>query len=139
MRSTAVGIVIAALVGVGALGLSVFLSDRDGASVAQDEGPGVAVAEEAGLGEAGAVDVPGNVVIVYSQDGDAAALRALANEIAGANVPELEAAGQAVLVRQDPAADGIVAVTAEKAQRVVDPADPRLRAFVEAWLGRSPG
>jgi len=93
------------------------------------------------LAETGvAPDVPeGNVVVLYSGAGSRAPLEALAEEIAGPPSAELEEAGQAVVVREAQAAQGIVAIAGERGVRVTDPADPRLRAFIEAHLGAAAG
>ena len=51
--------------------------------------------------------------------------------------PELEAAGQAVLVRHDAKlAAPIVAVTATRRLQAQRADDPALARFVEYWLGR---
>ena len=40
-----------------------------------------------------------------------------------------------MLVRKAPDAAGIVAIAGDRGVRVTDPADPALRAFIEAHLG----
>lgn len=78
----------------------------------------------------------GDVVLVYGADRDAPLLRGLRDDVAGPFVPALAAAGQAILLDRRPGARGVVAVAWRRLLRVASPADPRLRAFADAWLGR---
>jgi hypothetical protein len=136
MKIVGIAVLVVALVALGGFALSSFVTGRDSASIDTANGPGEKRGE-AGLlrGRQADVGVPGNVVLLYSQPGDEAALKALAAEIAGPPSAELEAAGQAILVRPDSQANGIVAVASTHALRATSAADPQLRAFVEAWLG----
>lgn len=100
----------------------------------------------------------GNVVLSVERGADAAAARALAADVAGPDTPALRAAGQAVIVEAPaPAALGTSAAEcADQAGRPIacpevlayargriytgtEVADPRLRAFLEYWLGRAAG
>jgi hypothetical protein len=95
--------------------------------------------DDAGVGTS-RVDTPaGNVVILYSDATQRAQLQALADDIAGPTSPDLEDAGQAVIVRRDGGAGGIVAIAGDQGIRVADPADPNLRAFIEGRLGADAG
>jgi hypothetical protein len=129
-------VVLAALCAFGAIA---FLNARDDAGVGAPatEAPGVP------LSQLGGVTAPatqsGNVVVLYSQPAQKAALDALAEDIAGPASTDLEDAGQAVIVRSDDAANGIVAVAGDRGVRVTDPADPSLRAFIEGNLGAAAG
>jgi hypothetical protein len=139
MRRLGLLIAVVVLAALGAFGAIAFFNARDDAGVGAPEGdaPGVAVSE---LGVTAPAGVPeGNVVVLFSDAGQKATLDALAEDIAGPPNPELEQAGQAVIVRRDPAADGIVAVAGEQGLRVADPADPSLRAFIEGNVGASAG
>lgn len=139
MRIAGIVILVVALVALGAFGFSSFVSGRDSASIDTASGPGEPRAKaRLALGRQADVGVPGNVVLLHARPADAPALQALADEIAGPASAELQAAGQAVIVRRDPRADGIVAVSSTHALRVATADDPRLRAFIEAWLG-NPG
>ena len=78
-------------------------------------------------------------MILYSDAAQRAELQALADDIAGPTSADLEGAGQAVIVRRDGAAGGIVAIAGDQGIRVTDPADPNLRAFIEGRLGADAG
>jgi len=80
----------------------------------------------------------GNVVIVTA-GGPQAEVRALAREVAGPFTPELAAAGQTVLLTARPGTEGVTALAWRHMQQVDQPGDPRLREFVEFWLGRGVG
>lgn len=135
MRRLGLLLAVVVLAALGAFAAIAFFNARDDAGVATPPatGPGVP------LSQLGGVQAPstqeGNVVLLYSDDASRAPLQALAEDIAGPPSPEVEQAGQAVIVRESPAADGIVAVAGDRGLRVSDPADPALRGFIEAYLG----
>jgi hypothetical protein len=80
---------------------------------------------------------PGNVVLLYSDERLTLELRELALHTAGKATPELVKAGQAVIVRRQPGLRvAVVALTSDRRLDAADPEDPRLRAFVDYWLGR---
>jgi hypothetical protein len=79
----------------------------------------------------------GNVVLEAPAT-ERAAADALAGDVAGPPDPALRAAGQAVLVRPGRGPE-VVAVARDRTLRVASAGDPRLRAFVEYWLGRAAG
>jgi hypothetical protein len=81
----------------------------------------------------------GNVVLVYGDRRIEPALRRLAGGIAGPFSPSLAAAGQAVVLDLHPGQSGIVAVAWRHLLRSSGPADQRVRAFVQFWLGRGAG
>jgi hypothetical protein len=100
----------------------------------------------------------GNVVLTVERAGDAAAARALARDVSGADTAALRAAGQAVIVdapRPDAvggneiecsdragkpvACPTVVAYAHGRAFTGTDIADPRLRTFLDYWLGRAAG
>jgi hypothetical protein len=140
MRRLGLLLAVVVLAALGAFGAIAFFNARDDAGVGTPaaEGPGVPISQ---LGELPAQsDVPaGNVVVLYSDTAQKAALHALAEDIAGPPSSDLEQAGQAVLVRRAAAADGIVAIAGDQGVRVTDPADPNLRAFIEGHLGAAAG
>jgi hypothetical protein len=117
----------------GAVALIAFFQSRDDATVGagQNAGPGVAAPEE---------NDPrlqaGNVILTYRRAEDGAVLRALAEDIAGPPDPELEAAGQAVVVLRRPNQSAGPVVAHAKGRRLVadQPDDPNVRAFLEYWL-----
>jgi Protein of unknown function (DUF3105) len=78
----------------------------------------------------------GNVVLLYGATRPPAALRALAERLAGPFDPALAASGQAVVLARRPGLRGIVALAWRRQQRAADAGDPALAAFAEHWLGR---
>jgi hypothetical protein len=77
----------------------------------------------------------GNVVLVHAGSEPPAALKALQRDVSGPFDPELSAAGQMVILVARSNAKGVQALAWRRRLRTQDPADPALRAFVEAWLG----
>ena len=143
MKRLGLVLAVVVLAALGAFAAIAFFNARDDAGVgtsASDAGaPGVPLSE---LGDVGTtrIDTPaGNVVILYSDPAQRAELQALADDIAGPTSADLEGAGQAVIVRRDGAAGGIVAIAGDQGIRVADPADPNLRAFIEGRLGTDAG
>jgi hypothetical protein len=143
MKRLGLVLAVVVLAALGAFAAIAFFNARDDAGVgtsASDSGaPGVPLSE---LGDVGTtrVDTPaGNVVILYSDATQRPQLQALADDIAGPTSPDLEQAGQAVIVRRDGGAGGIVAIAGDQGIRVADPADPNLRAFIEGRLGADAG
>ena len=78
----------------------------------------------------------GNVALAYDARRPPAALRALRDEVAGPYDVELAAAGQAVILVEHPAADGVTALAWARRLRTRDPADPAVREFTDHWLGQ---
>ena len=78
----------------------------------------------------------GDVVILYDAPEPPAALVRLQRRVAGPFDAELAAAGQAVILARRAGAGPATALAWRRVQRAEDPADPRLRAFADAWLGR---
>ena len=132
MRRVAVGVGVLVLALAGVVGLIAILNARDDATLGASAGPGVARAQGARP-----VVARGNVVLLYSDERLTAALRDFADDTAGPATPALVAAGQAVIVRRR--ADlrvPVVALTSERRLDASGPDDPRLRSFVDYWLGR---
>ena len=143
MKRLGLVLAVVVLAALGAFAAIAFFNARDDAGVgtsASDAGaPGVPLSA---LGDVGTtrIDTPaGNVVILYSDAAQRAELQALADDIAGPTSADLEEAGQAVIVRRDGAAGGIVAIAGDHGIRVTDPADANLRAFIEGRLGADAG
>jgi hypothetical protein len=78
----------------------------------------------------------GNVVILYDAPKPDPALDQLQKDVAGPFDAELAAAGQAVILARRPGAGVATALAWRRVLKATDPADPELRAFAEAWLGR---
>jgi hypothetical protein len=116
-------------------GAAAFFISRDDATVPRtsQSGPGVARPASA------EPDVrAGNVVLLHSDERLTRDLRELAERMAGPPDAALTAAGQAVLVLQQPNLDvPVTAITATRMLEASGPDDPALEAFVEYWLGRT--
>lgn len=141
MRRLGLLLAVLVLAALGAFGAIAFFNARDDAGVntPTSAGPGAPAAQVGGVATQPTGTPAGNVVILYSDAAQRAALVALGEDIAGPPSKDLEDAGQAVLVRRSADADGIVAVANGRAVRVTDPSDASLRAFVEGQLGARAG
>ena len=78
----------------------------------------------------------GNVAILYGSARVPAALVELQESVAGRFDVELVAAGQMVVLARVAGLDDVVALAWRRVLRTDDPADPALREFAEAWLGK---
>jgi len=78
----------------------------------------------------------GDVILFYEGRRPPAALRALQRDVSGPFDPEVAAAGQQVILARRPESGPVTAAAWRRLLRADDPADPRLRAFAEAWIGR---
>lgn len=81
----------------------------------------------------------GNVVLLYGDPAPPPGLRRLAEQVAGPWEPALAQGGQAVILARRPGTEGVVAVAWRRLLRVGSAQDPRLRRFVDYWLGRGRG
>ena len=141
MRRLGLLLAVLVLAALGAFAAIAFFNARDDAGVGTPatEGPGVPLSQLGGVGTT-EVDTPaGNVVVLYADAAQRAQVQALADDIAGPATQGLEDSGQAVIVRRDQAANGIIAIAGDRGVRVTDPADPELRAFIEGHLGADAG
>lgn len=158
MRRTAFALLTVAVALGGVVLLLLFLQGRDrsqvggganGGASAVASGPGqplsdaelaAAVRGAAGAAPTGAELLGalerGNVVLVYGTPRPPAALRTLAERVAGPSDPALEAGGQAVLLARRPGTDGIVALAWRRMLRAPGADDPQLEDFASHWLGR---
>jgi Protein of unknown function (DUF3105) len=79
----------------------------------------------------------GDVVFVYGgARADEAQLRAVQEDVAGPFDPTLAAAGQAVVLDRRPKTRGVIALAWRRMLTAPKGADPALRAFADAWLGK---
>ena len=78
----------------------------------------------------------GDVILFYGGSRPPAALRQVQKDVSGRFDAEVAAAGQQVILARRPGVDGVVAAAWRRLLRTSDPADPRLREFSEAWIGR---
>jgi hypothetical protein len=81
----------------------------------------------------------GDVILFYDAPRPPAALRAVQREVSGPFDPEVAAAGQQVILARRDGAGAVTAAAWRRLLRADDPADPRIREFAEAWVGRSAG
>ncbi len=126
-------IAVAALLALAAVvAVLAFFSARDDSTIGEERSAPGQAAPDATAPEL----ERGNVVVRFSDPAHADALRALAREFGPESLAE---AGQAVLVRRDPGAGGVVAEAYRRRLRAAGPDDPALRRFVEHWLGRGAG
>jgi len=132
MRKLAGTLLAVAIAVVGVVGLIAFFNGRDSSTT--DREP---VATQTGTTAGGdALLKSGNVVLRYSDRAFAPRLRALATALGAPDSPALREAGQAVVLRSDPQAAGVVAQAYGHDLTVPAPDDPQLRPFVERWLGQ---
>jgi hypothetical protein len=126
-RGVVIGVAVLLAV-AGVFGVLLFFSARDDSTIGESGAPGQAAPEATG-----AELESGNVVVRFSAAADAAPLRELAREFGPESLAD---AGQAVLVRRDESAGGVVAEAYRRRLKVAGPEDPALRRFIEPWLGR---
>ncbi len=82
----------------------------------------------------------GNVVVMYGGRTPPSGLRTLVLSLAPPFTPGLAMAGQAVILARRPGTRGLLGLAWAHAIVVHRPRDPRLRQFVQFWLGRgAPG
>jgi hypothetical protein len=81
----------------------------------------------------------GDVVVVYGSRQPPAALKALANDVAGSFSTALAAAGQAVILTRRAGTRGVIALAWTRMLRVDSARDPLLKQFAQGFLGRGAG
>jgi Protein of unknown function (DUF3105) len=78
----------------------------------------------------------GNVVVFFDTGRQGRALRRLQRRLTGPFEPAVAAAGQALVLARRPHTKGVIAAAWRHLLTVRTPADPRLEAFVQYWIGR---
>jgi len=78
----------------------------------------------------------GDVILFYDAAKPPARLRALQADVSGPFDAEVAAAGQQVILARRPGTQGVVAAAWRRLLRAPDAADPALREFADAWVGR---
>lgn len=146
------------VVAAGLIGLLAVFQERDSGEIAggsgAPQGPGVAETAPGdpptsgtpggNLQREGAVPDPvliralatGDVALVYGTSQPPPELERLREEATGPFDPELAAAGQMALLVRREGVSGIQALAWKRRLEVDSPADPRLREFIDAWLGK---
>jgi hypothetical protein len=135
MRKLVGTLLAVAIAVVGVIGLIAFFNGRDESTTGGDGTQPAPGTERTAAG--GSLLEQGNVVLRYSDRSLTAALETLASDLGAPDSPELRAAGQAVVLRRDPQAGGVVAEAFEHTLTVATPSDPQLQAFIERWLGQA--
>src|SRR4051794_4485238 len=130
MRKLAGTLLAVAIAVVGVIGLIAFFNSRDN-STTSDQRP--AATTPASRSESTALLRAGNIVVRYRDPADAAPLKRLASDLGAPDTPELRRAGQAVVLRRDTGATGVVAEAYRPVKSFATPQDPGLRAFIEEW------
>ena len=148
------------LVAGGLLGLLTLFNDRDSAGLSSEPAQGPGVREEQPgdpptSGEVGGTKLEGegtvsdavlvdalaigNVALVYGGAQPPPELVALRDDAIGPFDTGLAAAGQMVFLVRRPGIDGVQALAWQRRLETADPADPLLREFIDAWLGKGRG
>jgi hypothetical protein len=128
MRKIA-GTLLAVVIAVaGVIGLIAFFNGRDSSTT---NGPAATPSASVGNGPS-----DGNVVLTFSDPSFEPKLLALAEGLGAKDTPALRQAGQAVIVRRDPQAGGVVARAGGHRVVVTDPDSPQLQDFIDRWLGQ---
>lgn len=142
----------------GLFGLLTLFNDRDSAGIgngAAAGGPGVleqrpgdpptsgepsgkAPAREGALPDEAIVSALalGNVVLVYGTADPPPELVRMRRDATGPFDAGLAAAGQMALLVRRPGVDGVQALAWQRRLEAQDAADPRLRDFIDFWLGK---
>ena len=81
----------------------------------------------------------GNVILFYDPRRPPAPLRALQRDVSGPFDAEVARAGQQVILARRATGTAVAAAAWRRILRADDPADPALREFAEAWIGRGVG
>jgi hypothetical protein len=151
------------LVGAGLVGLLALFHGRDsadlttGGKAAPAQGPGTAETTPGDPPTSGTpggnlqneTDVPdpvlvraladGDVALVYGTPKPPAELAQMRDDATGPFDPELAAAGQMAFLVHRKGVTGVQALAWKRRLSVDSPADPRLREFVDVWLGKGSG
>jgi hypothetical protein len=140
LRRIAEGVLVVVIAAAGVIGLLLFFEGRDQSTTG---GGGQPIAQ-AGPGTPDPTATSrllraGNIELRYARAADRNALVALADEEAGTDTSALRALGGAVVVTHHPQPAPVIALAYQRRLRVTSARDPRLRDFVQAWLGKGAG
>jgi len=148
------------IVAAGLFGLLSLFNGRDGGSVSTQAATGPGSFETApgdpptsgepgtdNLQREGAVEDPvllaalsiGDIALVYGTPKPPPELVALREDATGPFDPELAAAGQMAFLVRRPGVAGVQALAWQRRLETENPADPQLRQFIDAWLGKGRG
>jgi hypothetical protein len=119
----------AVLTVVAVIGVLAFFNSRDDSTISERGGAAPGQADPKATRDE---LKRGNVVLHFDNPADAPALRRLAREFGPASLAD---AGEAVLVRRTPGTPGIAAEAYRRRLETPRPDDPRLREFIDYWLG----
>jgi hypothetical protein len=78
----------------------------------------------------------GNVIVFFDTAREGRALRKLQSTLTGPFVPQVAAAGQALILARRPGTKGVIAASWRHLLNVRRPNDPALLAFANYWIGR---
>lgn len=131
MRRLLPAIAAFALVIVGVGGGLLLLTARDHSSL--EEAPATSPALRTGPAGLPA----GNVVVEYAEPADRDAIDHLASQLGAVDSPATRAAGQALVSKHVASRAGVLATNGSATLALATASDPRLAAFVRAYLGRT--
>lgn len=134
MRKLGATLAAVAIAVAGVIGLMAFFNSRDSSTTGDQTSIAAPGVDDPAT--AGPLLQRGNVVLTFSDPAVAPKLRALALDLGAPDTPELRAVGQAVVIRRDAKAGGVVARAHGHSLTVAAPADPQLQDFIERWLGQ---
>lgn len=130
----AIAVVAIALAGV--IALLLFFESRDASTTTSDRPPAISGPGVSDPTATSKLLRAGNVELRYARAADRNALVDFAERQAGTDSSALRAIGGAIVVVRDPKASRVVARAYRRTLRLGSLDDPRLQAFVEAWLGQ---
>lgn len=78
----------------------------------------------------------GNVLVFFDSAREGRALRRLQRRLTGPFEPAVASAGQALILARRPGTKGVIAAAWRRLLGVRSPADARLVAFAQYWIGR---
>jgi hypothetical protein len=130
----AVAVVAIALAGV--IALLLFFENRDASTTGATGSTAVSGPGVPDPAATSALLRAGNVELRYAHTADRNRLVVFAQRQAGTDTSALRQIGGAIVVTRDPNVAGIVARAYKRSLHASSTSDPRLQAFVEAWLGQ---
>jgi hypothetical protein len=136
LRRAIEAVAVFAIALAGVIALLLFFEGRDASTTAANSTP---TASGPGIADPSATSAllrAGNVELRYGRTSDRNALVVFAQRQAGADTSALRAIGGAIVVVHDPKVSGVAALAYQRRLQPTSSRDPRLQAFVEAWLGQ---